>query len=455
MRRRNLKSERLSSRSNLVRISVFGLGYVGSVSAGCFVSLGYDVVGVDVTPMKVDLINAGKSPVIEAGLSELIAKGVAERRLCATTDATHAVINTDLSLVCVGTPSDTNGNLNLTYVERVCQEIGSALGKKPDYHVVMLRSTMLPGSTEERVIPILEQASGRKAGRDFGVVFNPEFLREGTAVHDFHHPPANLIGQHESRAAQFAVQLYEQIDAPLRIVPLKVAEMVKYASNAFHAVKVAFANEIGNICKQQEIDSHQVMDIFCLDGKLNLSAYYLKPGFAFGGSCLPKDLRALLYHAHRLDLSVPLLESVMPSNELQIRRGFDLIKQTGRKKIGVLGFSFKAGTDDLRESPLVELVEMLIGKGYQVKLYDKNVSLARLHGANRAYIEREIPHIATLMCDSAEEVLAASEVIVVGNKAPEFRDVLQHARPDQAVIDLVRIYKDREPLAARYEGVCW
>ena len=436
-----------------MKIGVFGLGYVGSVSAGCLTALGHEVIGVDVNPMKVDLINAGHSPVVEAELDALIARGVKSGQLRAETSASVAIAASDVSLICVGTPSDTNGNLNLTFVERVCQEIGQALANKKEYHVVVVRSTMLPGSTQDRVIPILEGASGHRAGQDLGVCFNPEFLREGTAVHDFYHPPFSLIGQFDDRGAQIAAGVYAGIDAPLRIVPLKVAEMIKYANNAFHGLKVAFVNEIGNICKQQGIDSHQVMDIFCMDEKLNLSSYYLKPGFAFGGSCLPKDLRALLYHAHHLDLSVPVLESILPSNELQIKRGFDLIKRTGKKKVGVLGLSFKAGTDDLRESPMVVLIETLIGKGYQVKVYDRNVSLARLHGANRAYIEREIPHIATLMCDSIEEVLTESQVIVIGNKAPEFQ-VLQ-VRQDQVIIDLVRILKDIDHLDGQYEGICW
>jgi GDP-mannose 6-dehydrogenase len=438
-----------------VKISVFGLGYVGSVSAGCLADLGHDVIGVDVNPMKADMINAGQSPVIEAGLDDLIAEGVRAGRLSATTRAEEAVGASDISLVCVGTPSEDNGNLDLTYVQRVCQEIGQALAWKNGYHVVVLRSTMLPGSTEEQVIPTLERASGREAGHGFGVSFNPEFLREGTAVHDFHNPPFTLIGQYDGRGAETAAGLYGDIHAPLMIVPLKVAEMVKYANNAFHALKVTFANEIGNICKQQAIDSHQVMDIFCMDEKLNLSSYYLKPGFAFGGSCLPKDLRALLYLGHRLDLSLPVLESILPSNDLQVRRGFDLIKQTGLKRVGVLGFSFKAGTDDLRESPLVELIETLIGKGYQVKVYDKNVSLARLHGANRAYIEREIPHIATLMCATMQEVLDDSDVIVIGNNAREFASVFQRLRQDQIIIDLVRVNKDIDGLDARYSGICW
>jgi GDP-mannose 6-dehydrogenase len=413
------------------------------------------VVGVDVNPIKVEMINAGQSPVIEAELDALIARGVETGRLRAETSAWEAIAVSDVSLVCVGTPSESNGNLNLTSIERVCQQIGQALAKKEGYHIVVVRSTMLPGSTEGRVIPILESASGRQAGKDFGISYNPEFLREGTAVHDFHRPPFSLVGQYDSRGARMVADLYTQVDAPLLIVPLKVAEMVKYANNAFHALKVVFANEIGNVCKEQGIDSHQVMDIFCMDGKLNLSSYYLKPGFAFGGSCLPKDLRALLYHGHRLDLRLPVLEAILPSNALQIKRGFELIRRMGSRKVGVLGFSFKAGTDDLRESPLVELIETLIGKGYQVKVYDKNVSLARLHGANRAYIEQEIPHIATLMCDSMEEVVSESEVIVIGNGAPEFRQVLQHVGRDQVIVDLVRILDDDDQLDARYEGICW
>lgn len=438
-----------------MNVSIFGLGYVGSVSAGCFASLGHTVIGVDVAEAKVASINEGRSPVIEAGLDELMAASVRTGHLRATTSVAEAVQATELSMVCVGTPSSENGNLSLTYVERVCQEIGEALATKNAPHVVVLRSTILPGTTQERLIPILERASGKKAGVDFSVVFNPEFLRESTAVKDFHHPPFTVIGQLDARGAEVAAGLYETIEAPLKIVPLRVAEMVKYSSNAFHALKVAFANEIGNICKESDIDSHQVMELFCLDTKLNLSPYYLKPGFAFGGSCLPKDLRALLYHAHRHDLSVPVLESVLPSNELQIRRGLELVKRTGKKKVGLLGLSFKAGTDDLRESPLVELIERLLGKGYEVRIYDKNVSLARLHGANRAYIEKEIPHLAQLMRGSLAEVIGESEVILIGNGASEFKEALHTTRSEQTIIDLVRLVNGSGQPAAQYEGICW
>ena len=438
-----------------MKISVFGLGYVGSVSAACMATLGHEVIGVDVNPQKVSMINRGISPAIEKDMEELVCIGMQSGRLRVTPYALNVVLELDLSLVCVGTPSAANGNLDLSYVERVCREIGDALRAKNSYHIVVLRSTMLPGSTEERIIPILEETSNLTVDLDFGVAFNPEFLREGTAVEDFHHPPFTVIGQHDQRVAQNVAELYAGVDAPLLTVPLRVAEIVKYTNNAFHALKVAFANEIGNICKRQGIDSHQVMDIFCMDQKLNLSPYYLKPGFAFGGSCLPKDVRALLYHAHHLDLSVPVLEAILPSNELQVRQGFEMIRQTGLKKVGVLGFSFKAGTDDLRESPIVELIEQLIGKGYQVQIYDQNVSLAKLYGANREYIERTIPHISTLMRNTMEEVLAESEVVVIGNRAPEFTPVLKMVRNGQVIIDLVRIVRDRDHLDPNYQGICW
>ncbi|HSB67283.1 MAG TPA: UDP-glucose/GDP-mannose dehydrogenase family protein [Anaerolineales bacterium] len=438
-----------------MKISIFGLGYVGSVSAACMAALGHEVIGVDINPDKVAMINTGVSTAIEKDMDELVLSGAQTGRLKATVCAADALRESELSFVCVGTPSADNGSLELKYVERVCREIGEALSGKTGFHTVVVRSTMLPGNTEEQIIPILEQASGKCAGEGFGIVFNPEFLREGTAVQDFYHPSFTVIGEYESKGAEEAAKLYEGIDAPLLKVPLRVAEMVKYTNNSFHALKVAFANEIGNICKQQGIDSHQVMEIFCMDHKLNLSPYYLKPGFAFGGSCLPKDLRALLYHAHHMDLSVPILEAILTSNDLQVRRGFEMIRQTGYKKVGVLGFSFKAGTDDLRESPMVELIEQLIGKGYQIKVYDKNVSLAKLYGANRDYIERTIPHISTLMCNSIEEVLSESEVIVIGNKAPEFDHLPQLVQEGHIIIDLVRIMKDTDHLGAQYKGISW
>jgi len=436
-------------------LSIFGLGYVGSVSVACLADNGHEVIGVDVNPTKVTMIREGHSPIIESGLDELLKKGVSAGKIRATSDASQAVMESDVSIICVGTPSLANGSLNLAYVKRVCEDIGEALANKPGYHVIIARSTMLPGSTENMVIPTLERTSGKKAGSDFGVCFNPEFLREGSSIEDFFDPPYTIVGTDDSKAAEVVVDLYAMLNAPVMIVPFKVAEMVKYANNAFHALKVTFANEIGDICKQQNIDSHQVMEIFCQDKKLNLSPYYLMPGFAFGGSCLPKDLRAILYHCRHYDLHLPVLEALLPSNRHQIDIAYQMLKQTGKKRIGILGFSFKAGTDDLRESPMVELIEYILGKGYQVKVYDKNVSMANLQGANRAYIEQEIPHIASLMTSSIEGVLDHSDVIIIGNKSAEFKQVLPNLRKDQVMIDLVRITDDHMLSNEQYRGICW
>ncbi|HLL74678.1 MAG TPA: UDP-glucose/GDP-mannose dehydrogenase family protein [Pyrinomonadaceae bacterium] len=437
-----------------MKLSVFGLGYVGCVSAACFAREGHEVVGVDVNPTKVEIVNAGRSPIVEAGVGELIGEMVAAGRLRATTDTGDAVRHTDVSLVCVGTPSNANGSLDLRYVRRVCEEIGRELGKKAARHTVVIRSTMLPGTVDAVVVPALEEHSGRRAGRDFGVCINPEFLREGTSLKDFYAPPFTLIGADDAEAAAAAARLYERIDAPVYNVGVRAAEMVKYACNSFHALKVSFANEVGNICKQLGIDSHEVMEVFCRDTKLNLSPYYLKPGFAFGGSCLPKDLRAINYKAKELDVEAPVLASILPSNRLQIEHALEMVLAAGSKRIGVLGFSFKAGTDDLRESPMVTLIESLIGKGMQLAIYDRDVSLARLFGANKEYIEREIPHISQLMRDSVGEVLDASDVLVIGNKAEEFREIETRLREGQTVIDLVRLFEGRRSDGA-YQGICW
>ncbi len=437
-----------------MKLSVFGIGYVGCVSAACFAKEGHDVTGVDVNPTKVEIINKGNSPIIEPGIGELMKEAVASRRLRATTSAAEAVNNSEVSLVCVGTPSNSNGSLDLRYVTRVCEEIGAALRTKQERHVVIMRSTMLPGTIENVLVPALEKASGKMAGADFGVCINPEFLREGSSLKDFYAPPFTIIGADDETAAAVVRALYANIDAPLFVTTLKTAEMVKYVCNSFHALKVGFANEVGNICKALAIDSHVVMDIFCQDTKLNLSPYYLKPGFAFGGSCLPKDLRAINYKAKELDVEVLLLSAVLPSNRLQIERAVDMVVSTGEKRIGVLGFSFKAGTDDLRESPMVSLIETLIGKGYQLSIYDRDVSLARLFGANKEYIEREIPHISQLMRDSLQEVLEDSDVLIIGNEAPEFFELETDLRADQVVIDLVRLFEGRTS-DERYRGICW
>ena len=438
-----------------MKVSVFGLGYVGCVSAAAFAGDGHEVVGVDVIREKVDAINAGRSPIVEPGLNELLQEGVASGRLRATTSTEDAVHATDLSLICVGTPSRKNGSLDLTYLTRVCEEIGQVLRDKEAYHVVVVRSTVLPGTTHTQVIPTIEAASGKKYGEGFGVSVNPEFLREGTAIKDFRQPPLTLVGHNHAADAAPTKALYQNIDAPLFSASIRVAEMIKYTSNAWHAVKVVFANEIGNLCKRVGVDSHEVMDIFCQDDKLNLSPYYLKPGFAFGGSCLPKDVRALQYRAKEVDLEMPLLTSVLGSNRLQVQHAIDRVVDTGKKRIGLLGFSFKAGTDDLRESPMVILAEALLGKGFQLCIYDRNVSLARLVGANKRYINEQIPHLSQHLCDSIDQVIERSDVIVVGNAAPEFSEAVTRCRPDQVVIDLVRIPLDFSQVSAQYDGICW
>ena len=438
-----------------MKISIMGLGYVGAVSAACLARDGHHLVGVDPAHVKVDLINSGSSPVVEKDLPEMIHTAVGEGHLRATPSVADAVAETDLSLICVGTPSHANGSLDLRYVERICREIGESLKHKDDFHVVVARSTMLPGTMESVVIPALEAHSGKTAGKDFGVCNNPEFLREGTAVYDYFHPPKTVIGETDARSGDLVAGLYEDIDAPLVRTDIDTAEMVKYTDNVWHALKVGFANEIGNICKAVDLDSHRVMEIFCQDTKLNLSPYYLKPGFAFGGSCLPKDVRALAYKARSLDLDLPILNSILPSNERQIERALKLVMSVGKKRIGVLGFTFKAGTDDLRESPVVELIERLIGKGYGLRLFDRNVKLASLRGANRDFILNHIPHVSGLMVESIAEVVEFADVVIVGNGAAEFRDVPQRLREGQTLVDLVRIAERCPPGAATYEGICW
>ncbi|MDV6346617.1 UDP-glucose/GDP-mannose dehydrogenase family protein [Nitrosomonas sp. Is35] len=436
-----------------MKISIFGLGYVGTVSAGCLATDGHSVIGVDPNKTKVDLINQGVSPIVEKDIGEMIAAAAKNNVLRATLDVRDAVINSDISMVCVGTPSQLNGNLDLSHVRKVCEQIGAALKEKSAFHVVVARSTMLPGSMRTVVIPALESYSGKKAGVDFGVCNNPEFLREGTAVFDYYNPPKTVIGETDSKAGELLMQLYAKMTAPLIRTEVETAEMAKYADNTWHAVKVAFANEIGNLCKAEGIDGHKVMEIFCQDTKLNLSPYYMKPGFAFGGSCLPKDVRALMYKGKSLDMDLPLINAILPSNQRQIEKGIKMIVEKGNKKIGILGFSFKAGTDDLRESPLVEVIEYLIGKGYELKLYDKNVNLAALTGANQDYILNHIPHISKLMASSMDEVLNFAQTIVIGNGAAEFRSVPDEIKPEQVVVDLVRIVPKLS--GDQYDGICW
>jgi len=437
-----------------VKISIFGMGYVGTVSAGCLAHEGHQVLGVDPVQTKVDLINAGQSPIIEADIGEIIAAAVRSGRLRATDNQDEAISKTELSFVCVGTPSQPNGNLDLKFIRRICEQIGRALKDKTTRHTVVIRSTILPGTMHQIVIPILEEYSGRKAGVDFGVCNNPEFLREGSAVKDFNSPPKTVIGELDRTDGDVLAALYAKLSAPLIRTNLETAEMIKYIDNCWHALKIGFANEIGNLCKSLSIDAHEAMNIFCQDKKLNISPAYLLPGFAFGGSCLPKDLRALAYTAKIRDLELPIINSILPSNELQVARGLRLVLEKGKKRIGVLGFSFKAGTDDLRESPVIEVIERLVGKGYDLRIYDKNVRVASLVGANRDFILNRIPHISKLMVNSIGEVLDHAETIVIGNNDPDFQSLPERLRDGQQLVDFVRI-KNLRSDNGKYDGLCW
>jgi len=436
-------------------ISVFGLGYVGTVTAACLAHQGNQVTGVDLNRAKVEAIEAGRSPIVEPRVDELIAECHQACRLHATSDAAAAVLETEISFLCVGTPSMRNGQLDLGHLEPVCRQIGDALKTKNSFHAVVLRSTVLPGTAETVVIPALEKASGKRAGKDFGVCVNPEFMREGSAVTDFMEPVTTVIGG-DSAHTTILRDLYAWVPGRIFETSLRTAEMVKYVSNAWHAVKVAFANEAGSLAKELEVDAEAVLEIFAADTKLNISPSYLKPGFAFGGSCLPKDLRALAHRARELDLKLPLLESILLSNEKHFDRAVELILQTGKKKLAMLGLSFKAGTDDLRESPQVQLVKRLLGEGCEIQVWDDHVSLGRLIGSNRQYIEEVIPHIGSLLRSDLGEVLQGAEVVVVGTRAVGSDILRQKLRPDQVVIDLVNLEKSRRLAGlAAYEGICW
>lgn len=437
-----------------MRVSVFGLGYVGCVTAACLASGGHNAYGVDVDPVKLDLIRKGRSPIVEKGLGDLVLAGIESGRLRAGHDVMDAIENTDISFICVGTPSGANGSLDLRYVRRVAEQIGEALKSKYAYHLVVFRSTMLPGSVDDVLRPILEATSGKVAGSDFGVAYNPEFLREGSSIYDYYHPPRTVIGQIDERSGDALARVYGDVEGPVVRTTIRIAEMVKYVDNAFHALKITFANEIGNLCKTEGIDSHAVMDIFCLDTKLNLSPAYLRPGHAYGGSCLPKDLRALTQRARARDVWVPVLDAVSVSNEHQQRIALDLILAEGKKRVGVLGLSFKAGTDDLRESPTVALVERLIGKGYSVRIHDRNVSLASIFGSNRAYIEHEIPHISSIMFEDMGDVVEWAETVVVASRDPEYQDISRNIRDDQVAVDLVRL-PNTSTTKGRYVGISW
>ena len=438
-----------------VSISIFGLGYVGSVSAACFANLGHNVIGVDVSQAKVEALASGRSPIVEERVSELIAKGHETGRLRATTEVAVAVRESDVSFVCVGTPSQRSGKLDLGYVERVAREIGAALKQKESHHVIVLRSTVLPGTTESLVIPALEQSSGLRAGVDFTVCYNPEFMREGSAVADFHQPPYTILGAQDPTHLSVLRELYKTVPGPVFETSIPVAEMVKYVSNAFHAVKVSFANEIGTLCQHMGVDTDTVTKIYTSDTKLNISPAYLSPGFAFGGSCLPKDLRALSYKAKELDLGLPLLESTLRSNNVHVDRDVDAVLRTNQRKIAFLGLSFKAGTDDLRESPQVQVIKRLLGEGCQVKIWDKDVSLGQLAGSNRQYIEEVIPHIGSLLSSDFEDVVRSGAVVIIATKVDKDQ-LVRCVRPDQVVIDLVNLNPANRPaVAGSYQGICW
>jgi GDP-mannose 6-dehydrogenase len=437
-------------------VSIFGLGYVGSVSAACFASMGHKVIGVDVSRAKVEMMDSGRTPIIEDRMSEMVAQAHGAGLLRATTDATAAVMNSEVSFVCVGTPSLKNGKLDLSHIEGVAREIGAAIRQKNSLHVFVLRSTVLAGTTETVAIPILEKESGKKCGQDFTVCYNPEFMREGSAVSDFLNPPYTILGASDTRHLGPLRELYKNTPGTLYETTIPVAEMVKYFSNCYHALKVGFANEMGTMCKHLGVDAHAVTKIFTSDTKLNISSAYLFPGFAFGGSCLPKDLRAITYKAKELDLELPLLESLMPSNAEHIDRAVEMVMSTRKKRIAQLGLSFKAGTDDLRESPQVQLIKRLMGEGLDIKVWDEDVSLGRLAGANREYIEQVIPHIGSVLSADLEGVLSTAEVVILGNKSASKERLAKYLRPEQIVIDLIHLDETRRPQGARkYEGICW
>ena len=436
-----------------MKISVFGMGYVGCVTAAALSQRGNHVVGVDVNLQKVQAIDRGDTPVLEKGLSELIAESVHNGRLTATTNGAQAVLETELSLLCVGTPARKNGSFDYSHLLSATREIGEGIRQKIGSHVVALRSTLLPGTTETLVIPELERSSGKKVGLDFSVHVNPEFLREGSALDDFDNQPFVIIGGAEGSGGLMLEKLYEGT-GPLFHVTIKTAETLKYICNTFHALKITFANEIGNICQALGVDSHEVMSLFCRDTKLNISPAYLKPGFAFGGSCLPKDLRALLYQAKTLDIQTPLLSAIMQSNQVQTQRAIDFVTDSGARKVGLLGLTFKAGTDDLRESPLVNLCEALIGKGFHVTVYDPNLVIGNLVGANKAYIEEQIPHIGQLLCDSIDEMIAKNELLILGNRYDSLKNKLVALNGKIKVLDLVRFF-DRTETLSWYQGISW
>jgi GDP-mannose 6-dehydrogenase len=437
------------------RISVFGLGYVGAVSMACLARDGHQVIGVDIDPVKLDLIRSRKSPILEEGIQELMRDVVESGRVTVTNDAAQAIRDTDVSFVCVGTPSAANGSQDLNAILRLAEQLGDALRSKRTFHTIVIRSTVQPGTVEEKIEPILERTSGKKSGVDFGICFQPEFLREGSSIRDYDHPPYTIVGGNCEAAVNAVREIFQHLEARFLVTNIRVAEALKMSCNAFHALKITFANEIGRVSQALGIDSHEVMRLVCADHRLNISPAYLKPGFAFGGSCLPKDLRALTNIARQNDIELPMLSSLLVSNRVHIDLAVDKILKLGRPKVGMLGLSFKTGTDDLRESPLVLVAKRLIGEGCEVRIFDPEVQLSRLLGANRSYIEANIPHLSSLLSASMADMVDPSEVILVGLQQTALNDALQaRLRPDHYVIDLVNL-PNRDLLRCRYEGICW
>jgi GDP-mannose 6-dehydrogenase len=437
-----------------MNISVFGLGYVGCVSIGCLAKNGHRCIGVDLNEVKVDFINSGRASIVEKEIDIIISKQHQTGRISATSNFLDAVKNSEVSIICVGTPSTNNGHLNLSAIYKVAEEIGQGLKQKDTFHVIVIRSTVLPG-TNEKVRHIIQNISGKNGENHFAVVSNPEFLREGTAVNDYFNPPYTLIGTNNQRAVDILKQMYQGIEAPFIVTDINIAEMIKYVNNAFHAHKIIFANEIGNICKKMEIDSHKLMDIFCMDTKLNISPYYLKPGFAYGGSCLPKDLKALKTIAHDHYVECPVLESIQRSNEFQKKVVLKQILQFEKDKIGFLGLSFKGGTDDLRNSPILDIIEVLLGKGLDIRIYDQNVRFSELMGANREYILKKIPYVSKFIVETSAEMIAHADVIVIVNKEKEFEAILTEVPEHKILYDLVNIDVPNKQLRKNYTGIAW
>ncbi|MDA9409917.1 GDP-mannose dehydrogenase [Bradyrhizobium sp. CCBAU 45384] len=436
-------------------MGVFGIGYVGTVSAACLARDGHQVVAVDVNEQKIDVINQGLSPIVEPKLNESVLAAVRSGRLKATSDASAAISSTDISFVCVGTPSQENGSLETSFVSRVAEEIGKNIGKSTNFHSVVMRSTMLPGTMEEKIIPLLERASGKRAGRDFGVAYFPEFLREGTAIADYDNPGAIVFGvDGDARTLKRLMDIHAKSSIAPQVMSIRAAEAVKYANNAWHATKISFANELGLLCKAMGVDSHEVMNAVTSDTKLNISPAYLKPGFAFGGSCLPKDVSALRYAGRMVDVDTPLLDAVLQANENQIRSAFRLVSATEKRRIGLVGLSFKPDTDDLRYSPMLEIAQRLIGRGYEVAIYDPNIRLSRLAGANKEHLTKRLPHIACLLRETMSDLIEFAEVLVIGNRQELQNGLWPLIDPHKIVIDLVRVRPDQQS-GINYHGLCW